>query len=191
VRASRIVLSAIVLGLVATTPSYAAVKKPKPVCNLLTDPSGDGRSSVMPTVEGAPLDIISADVATGKKTLVGVLRVGSTDASAHHWAKAGMGVSLQFKILGTSYAFERKRKAGTAEDYTYTFQGGPVKSFAVTKNTITWTIDRTAIADLKKPRILITGITASSRPFFSNADAASAPANKTYADKYPSCVKAA
>jgi hypothetical protein len=194
VRLRRLALCTLAVSLVATAPTaHAATKKkpkpkPKPVCNLLVDVSGDGRSTVMPTVEGAPMDITGADIATGTKTLVAVLRVGTTDASSYNWAKLGYGVSMQFKILGKTYTFERKRKAGTAETYEDTFQNGPVKSVAVTPTSIAWTIDRTAIDDLKKPKIVITNLTASSRPFVSNGDAGSS--TKTYADKYPSCVRA-
>lgn len=190
-RLRSLVLCSLAVTLVSTTPTAwaAAARAPKPVCNLIVDAKGDGHSTVFPMVESPTLDITGGDVATGKKTLVGVLRVASTDGSNDNWAKLGMRVSLQFTIMGTSYNFERRRKAGTAENYEYTFSGGPVLKGSATKNSITWVIDRKTIPNLAKKNIVISGLSASSDPFSGNADAASSP--KKYADKYPSCVKAA
>lgn len=71
-------------GLVA--PGYAAEAAskpkpaPKPVCLLVTDPTGDAKFQGQGSNYPAD-DIISGDIATGKKTIVGVLRLVSGDTS--------------------------------------------------------------------------------------------------------------
>jgi hypothetical protein len=188
VRLRSIVLGTIAVSLVATSPTYAA-SKPKPACNLLVDAKGDGHSTVFPTVGGDVYDVTGGDIATGKKTLVGVLRVATTDGSSNNYAKLGMKVSLSFTVNGAPYNFTRRRKAGTAEDYEYTFSNGALLKTVVTKTSITWIVDRKLIPELAKPKPVITTLNGKSTPFSGNAD--SAVSAKKYADKYPSCVKAA
>ena len=70
----------IAASLVGVTAAQAATKpKPKPVCNLLTDPAGDADGTflaegVMPASEDG-VDIVTGDVAADKKFLTTVLRV--------------------------------------------------------------------------------------------------------------------
>lgn len=193
-RLRHLAICTLALGLVASASpaATAATKKkkpPKPLCFLLTDVEGDGRSTIMPGVEGPELDILGGDVATGPKTLVAMLRVKSTTGGTP-WSKLGNSVSMTMNIRGTVYSFQRRRAFGMDEKYTYSFSGGSqfLKSTAVTPTTITWTVDRAGIPELKKLNTVITGLAASSQPFTSNADGAGS--NKSYPDKHPSCVRA-
>jgi hypothetical protein len=54
---------------------------PKPSCLMLTDPSGDAKIGGQGN-NYAVDDIVSADISTGKKTIVGVLRLASGDTAS-------------------------------------------------------------------------------------------------------------
>src|SRR3954463_6237254 len=83
-RVARAVRPALVLALATTGLAAPAIAKPKPApkpaCHLVADPEGDAKRH---PIAGAPvaifdspaLDITSADVATGKKTVSVVVRV--------------------------------------------------------------------------------------------------------------------
>ncbi|MBV9097334.1 MAG: hypothetical protein JO079_04670, partial [Frankiaceae bacterium] len=59
----------------------AAVAKAKPSCLMLTDPRGDAKIGGQGN-NYAVDDIVSGDIATGKKTIVGVLRLASGDSAS-------------------------------------------------------------------------------------------------------------
>jgi hypothetical protein len=79
-----LVASGLVVPGVGATAAFAKAKAkpaPKPVCLMLTDQRGDAK------IQGqgnnyAVDDIVSADIATGKKTIVGVLRLASGDSAS-------------------------------------------------------------------------------------------------------------
>lgn len=199
-RLRRLVLCTLALGLVTSSAAMAAPKKPapkpapKPVCLLLTDQSGDGQSKVYPMMNSDALDIISADVVSGAKTFVAVLRLKTTKTDNDNWAMlTGMRWSMAFEVGGTSISFTRYRKAGLTPAYqdAMTVGGGGGASPVTTMNdtTITWTVPRTAIPMLNKAKSSVTNIGAVTYVNSANADDATSKA--TYPDKYPSCVKAA
>src|SRR4051794_35443756 len=73
---------AVLAVLVAPAAHAATYKKHKPAkkyCNSLKDQSGDGKWLLVPVVSSPELDVISGDIATGSKTLVGVLRLAGGD----------------------------------------------------------------------------------------------------------------
>ena len=169
-----------------------AAKPAPPVCHLLTDESGDGYPSVPgPAAKSDALDITGGDVATGKNTVVGVLRVKTTDTANDPLALAGMEWTLSFKIKETQYKFKRMRLAGANETYSYQFLGGTVlqKDLKVTESAteIRWTVPRKGVPDLKKAKMVAHTLTGTSRWFTFNAD--DATTLKTYADLTPSCLK--
>jgi hypothetical protein len=194
--------TALVLGLVAGavhSPAIAAVKKPKPLCKIITDESGDGSSRSVGLISSPALDILSADIATGKKTVVAVLRVATTDVKSDTWIRLGYRWSLSFNIQGINYAFQRQTttdKVSGAVTYSDTYtvgtNAGPMPAGSVTKmdaTSYTWTIPRSAVPGLKKPRQVLNDLQTISYVNGGNADQA-ATATK-YPDQYPSCVKAA
>jgi hypothetical protein len=62
---------ALCVSVVAGGAAVAAPKKVKPVCNIVTDAKGDGQLVATPNAK--PLDIVSADIATGPKTVTAIL----------------------------------------------------------------------------------------------------------------------
>ena len=74
-RLVRPALALALAGSLAGAGFASAAVKPTPVCNLVTDETGDG------LVDQGTLDIVSADVATDGKTLTTVVRIAGTDLS--------------------------------------------------------------------------------------------------------------
>jgi hypothetical protein len=203
-RMRRTVLSTIALALLAPMASAPAVAKakpkpkpPKPVCNLITDETNDSGGLYK---SSKALDVTSADVATGKKTLVAVVRVQTTDMSNDTWAPVGYSWFFGWTIVGTKYAVSARRSFSSADmAFTYKFQ------WTIGTTTIDWpsswakpTIDKTsykfvvprsAIPGLKKSKQVLVDLQTGSGAFGGNADQASSAAK--YPDLYPSCVKAA
>lgn len=189
---TRLVLTcSLALSLAAAgAPAFAAKAKP-PVCRLVVDAKGDGHPQPAPALKSNALDITGADVATGKKTVVAVLRVVDTDTANDPLARMGMEWSVNFSVKGTTYSFQRRRTAGLAEGYRYTFNGLSLDAKAVreTKTEIRWTVARSAVPELKKAKLALENLAATSRWFTFNGDAATS--TKKYADLTPSCLKAA
>lgn len=187
----RLLVACSLLAPLATVvqPAVAAKAKPKPVCHLVVDDKGDGRAQTGGQVLSSPaLDITGADVATGKKQIVAVLRLATTKTEGDPVAALGMKWSVHFKVRGTTYSFERRRVAGADQVYRYEFNGQPVdgKEFPTE---VRFTADRARIPDLGKYKnLVVEGIAATSGVFVTNADAAST--TKKYKDLTPSCLKA-
>lgn len=176
------------------SPVSAAPKKkkapppPPPVCHLLTDERGDGHPAATSALKSDALDITGADVATGRNTIVGVLRVATTDTAMDPMAALSMEWNLSFIVKNKRYKFSRDRVAGAEEKYNYTFQGIPVKDVKENATEIRWTLPRTAVPELKSDKMIKT-IAATSGWFLTNADSGSTM--KTYKDQTPSCLKPA
>ncbi|MDT7537730.1 MAG: hypothetical protein QOI82_1315 [Actinomycetota bacterium] len=75
----------------------------KPVCNLVTDPTGD--SSVYPAggVQEDAMDITSVDLATDKTSVTGVIRIKKLSASSTN-APTGMNWTVNFTADGTVFS---------------------------------------------------------------------------------------
>ena len=107
-RLTALVASLVVAGAASPGVTSAVAKakpKPRPVCLMLTDTPGDAK------VEGqgdnhAIDDIISADIVTGKKTIVGVLRLASGDPTS------GIPTGETYKLQWTQ---TQKGKGGGVE----------------------------------------------------------------------------
>jgi hypothetical protein len=95
---------ALAASLVGAGTAYAVTKpKPKPVCNLLTDPKDDAdgsfiASGIMPNTEDA-VDIVSGDVAADSKFLTTVLRVKKL-ATSSPTAPGGLHWKVFISIAG-------------------------------------------------------------------------------------------
>lgn len=173
------------------SPAVAAPKKPAPVCHLLTDAKDDGYAQAGGAVLRSPaMDIHGADVATGKRDVVVVLRLATTESANDPAAVLGMRWNVNFKVRGTQYSFERRRMAGADDVYVY---GAPGSSdqvkVAETKTEVRWTVPRAAIPELKKPRSVLENLAATNTVFTFNGDAATSP--KKYVDLTPSCLRPA
>jgi hypothetical protein len=198
VRLRRLLLCSVVIGLTATTAPVALAAKPKPrptVCYLLVDQEGDGKAAAAGSVKSPMMDILSADIASGAKTVVGVLRVKTTKAdSSDPVGMLGVRWYLNFQVQGVNYSLTYRRSPGASDAYTgnamTTDDGRNIAVPAtIVGNTIVWTIQRADVPGLKKVNTYIQKITASTSPVVSNGDAADT--QKKYLDKTPSCVKAA
>jgi hypothetical protein len=178
----------IALALVAPMSAHAAVKKKPPTyCNVLTDDPKD---------ENRPyLNVLSADIATGKNELVAVLRMQSTDfpkdliVSELDYAHWTFGVTLN----GVDYDFvyDQKWFHGAKSHGASVAKQGVEHTFAIEGNNYVWRIKRSALPSLnKKPGQKFTQFHAESWYRDSSDDHAYAPPKNFYPDKGLSCVKA-
>lgn len=185
------------IGLVSTSTTgvvFAAAPKPKPLCKLIVDAEGDGRSVAVNAISSPSLDIVSGDVATGKKNIVGVLRLKTTDTSDLA-PKLGARWVLLFTVSGTKYTLTRSLSSGTNGQFTWGMTAGgenvDVSKIAPPKvdaTSITWTVPRSTVSGLKKSKQKLDELAGSTKVGGTNAD--SAPSDKFYPDLHPSCVKA-
>ncbi|HEU0130017.1 MAG TPA: hypothetical protein VFQ85_03380 [Mycobacteriales bacterium] len=193
-RLRTVVLTASVLGLAAslTATADAATAKKKPVCNLITDGTGDGGNRVTRAPSSDALDIVGGDIATGKGTVVGVLRLKGYNLDSDPAAYLGFNWNLRFTIKGTTYAFTyadgRGAYAGPSAAFMMDSAQIATPTVKVAGNTITWSVKRSAVPGLKKSGQTLINLAATSGYDMTSADAAST--TKTYPDLYPSCVKA-
>jgi hypothetical protein len=185
--------------LLSGAAASAASKPPAKVCRQILDDAGDGTN-----VPGGPsndsLDILSADIATGKKNLVVAVRLKSVARDA---ALPG----------GTTHLF-RFSAAGTQHDLVYrVFAGGETEATMavgtsefpvlgvvdVSTATITWTVPRKLVPGLKRAGTKIGSMSVTSsvgnnvklggggtRGGF-NAD--HAETGRTYTDGTPTCLR--
>jgi len=172
------------------------------VCLQITDGTGDGMTLGVPASQDS-LDIVSGDIATGRKNLVAVLRLKST--SPDPVLAGGVTYTFSFTAGGTTYQLVY-RKYGTGETEseivtgTGTSSGQSVDAVGDhTTSIITWVVPRTLVAALKKPGAKLTGIgagtavsdnfklpTGTMKGSFGADDAKSA---KSYTDMTATCLK--
>ncbi len=195
-RSRPLLLCAVSAALLVSTGVASAAKK----CNLVSDGSGDanfiGPAGVAPNVN--QLDIRSGDVATGKKTLVVVLRLESADGKGAQAAALGMTYQVSFAISGVQHVFKRTLPmGGSAYTDSATANGVAIAGLAVKSDakTITWTVPRANVPKLKSAtkKTVITGIflQATAPEAHDYAPNDSRPSSATYPDRAPSCVSAA
>lgn len=185
----------------------AAFAAPKAACLLLVDASGDAVLA-----DGGPnraaLDVLSADVATGRRNLVGVLRMASTTGDPTvlagttytlAWSASGVGQSLTLR----TYADGTRTGLFDANTATAGEMEVPVL-VDNTSRTVTWTVGRRANPLLSKKGTRFGGLSVVTSPglhartsdpvgadlsFAQNGGGDSASSGKTYTDLAPSCVK--
>lgn len=194
---SRVVIVPLSLCAIATfafaSPAVAeqpeeATAPPKKVCHLLTDPEGDGRSGVVPLLASPALDILSGDVASGDTTVVGVLRLKTTDLTNDPAALLGMRWVFGFTIDRADYLFSTTYSPNGGHRQDFTGGDGTGLSATVGPNSITWTLPRSAFPNLTTGSVF-TQLRAVTSVFGGSADVALS--SRTYTDQTPSCVPAA
>lgn len=196
--ALRPALAAAVVAALAL--SGAALAAPaKPVCNLITDPTGDV------TLPSPNLDIVSADIATNAKKLTGVIRVAKL-ANSDGTAPTGVAYNFRFKVPGQDTQFYLLASAEPSPLGDTTFEYGTIE----TGNRLTPLGDATGKFDLAKNEVRITAPTklgglANVKPgtkvvslqaltqrrfvvLLSGADSTVLDASKSYTAGTPSCV---
>jgi hypothetical protein len=194
---SRPALAAAAALTLLVAPAVDAVAKakpkPKPLCTLLTDITGDGKMNLAPVVSSPALDIVSGDIATGSKTMVAVLRLGSTDYSPANdpWARSGYDWYLATtSTLGHSYSFTVSLGYLGTMTPAATVDGQTVAvDFKVVGNTFQWTMQRKLSPDLSRPKNVLHEFRAGSNVESTSADRALTSTTK-YPDRASSCVHA-
>lgn len=192
-RVRTILTCVLAISLVGATSAVAATKpRPKPLCTLLKDDSGDG-TWVVPVVESPALDIISGDISTGPKTMVAVLRLGSTDFAPTSDKWSSTGYSWSFGVtssLGQKYQFEAARHVTGTMDEDVTVDGKSVPfQFKIVGKTFVWTIQRKVSPNLSRPKNVFREFRGGSEVESSTADGAFTGAS-VYPDRASSCVHA-
>jgi hypothetical protein len=192
-----LLLTAVVAALATTTPAFAKAKPVITYCNLVQDKTGDGHSSTYSFVTSPALDLVSADIATGKTELVAVLRLGGTTTTDSNWGTIGSyGWDLKAQAGGTTYEFQMTRRSpinGGGDHWTATVGDAAVaiKSTKITPNSFEWHISRSLLTVLnKKAGQVFTSFDAHTSWNSSTADTPDKALPK-YPDKAKSCVKAA
>lgn len=204
--APLITATALVAGGALAGSSHAAGS----ACRLLLDSSGDAQLAAPASPNIPPLDIQSADIATGSKNLVGVIRVASLADDAQ--TTGGSTYSLTWHSHGYEQSFALVRYANGVQDATYTYkkEGATGSASAVSAtalldpatSTITWTLARSKSPVLRSQKKLylakLTGLAAAAAPginskgaftFSGSFNGDTAKNGKTYIDGSSSCVK--
>lgn len=196
VRLAALASAALAAAVLAAPASAAGV------CLQLVDDAGDGTVAVLPPQDA--LDILSGDIATGKKNLVGALRMKSVKPSGV--LAGGVTYQLKFASSGTPYVLtfyqygtgEREATLAVGEGTAATTSSA---DFLVDEGTgtITWVVARKSIPALKKPGAKFSGLAATSysatnvrtpssdTKMSSSADQAAS--GKTYVDGTTTCLK--
>lgn len=127
-RIARLARPALCLALAAslTAAGVAAAAtrpKPKPVCNLITDPSGDANGFVV-TDTGLPvppsndnLDVVSADIASNAKTITAAIRLKALGEDAT--SPAGSTVYFNFFVNGKQQYLNADLDGSGGATYSY------------------------------------------------------------------------
>ena len=187
---------AAVLVAIAAVPGHAA----KTSCQLLVDGTGDA-----PLVPMGPssnsVDIRSADIATGKHSIVGVLRLASLATDPQ--TTGGSVYSLTWSVGDKPHTFRLTvySDGSTAADFTVDSKSSRPVTAIIDRSTssIIWTAARRSDPSLKTPGVKLVGLAATAQPSVSSGtgpattsialDGDSAAHGKTYVDSTPSCVK--
>jgi hypothetical protein len=209
----RALVGGLLLGsmIASSTVTVAAARsRPDPVCNLLVDAPGDGHSTKVSAVSSPALDVLSGDVATGRTSLVAVLRLASTDLSNDVWSNAGYHWKLTARSAsGAFYMFRVYYSVPSVDSRTtpphvggsmlveFTVDGTRVPSdasdFKVVGNTFVWTIKKSAVSDLARPKNVLSQLQAETLDLAQQdvADSASSDSAARYPVGAPSCVNPA
>ncbi|HWL36088.1 MAG TPA: hypothetical protein VNQ77_07820 [Frankiaceae bacterium] len=153
-RTTRLAVPVAVL-LAASGLNAASAAARKPVCLQVVDASGDGMVAADQTSEA--LDILSGDIATGKRNLVAAMRLTTVERDQFQttgvtyvwtWSVGGVTQRLAYYVYvggTTSASFDPNTAAGASGDEVN------VSAFAdgATK-TITWTVARKLLGPVKK-----------------------------------------
>lgn len=190
----RLALVALVLGsTLPTVPAMAA--KPLP-CKQISDSDGDG--TINPIGLSSPaLDILSADVSTGRNEVTAILRLKSAAVENDNYLKGGAIWNFNVTAGGIKYSFHANWPSAVRVDPP-ALSGGltagsnesvPAATFRRVGNDFVWTVSRAAVPVLKKAKQYILVTAASSGADSLSADAAFAKTNTKYLDKSVTCLR--
>jgi hypothetical protein len=121
VRAAILVLALLPVG-AASTALATTKPKPKPVCNIVTDPTGDAAYNGAVKGEGND-DIVSADIASDGKTLTAVMRLAALD-STDPQSPLGHNYIISFSTKkAENVLFMAVRTYATGTKFLYGYEG--------------------------------------------------------------------
>jgi hypothetical protein len=191
----------------AAALSAAALAVPAsaaPLCMQITDETGDGALLALAPANRDTLDIVSADVATGKKNVVGALRLKSV--ASDPTLVGGVVYQVKWVADGTPYVFEYRVYATGEKEGTLNVGASP--NLVVTPvdvvidastSTVTWTAPRKTVPALKKTGTKFTSLRATtaigqswkvaSGSSKGSTGADLAETGKSYTDLTPTCLK--
>jgi hypothetical protein len=188
----RVALAVLVLGsLLPAVPASAA--KPKP-CKQITDDEGDGAVNPL-GLKSPALDVLSADVSSGKTQVTAILRLKSGAVESDPYLKGGAQWNFNVTAGGIKYSFYAKWP--TAINPAPALYGGltagnnpatPAATFTRVGNDFLWTVPRAAMPILKKSKQYIFVTSASTGADSLSADSAFAAVNTKYLDKTVTCL---
>jgi hypothetical protein len=201
-RLRPVILSTLALGVVAGGSALAA---PRPVCNLVSDTEGDGKQRFFAQEATAPtsspyLDIVNVDVATGKKEVVGVIKLKSAETTSDPTTMLPPGIkwSMSFKIGNTNHSFTltRTTAAGSSrptDTATASIGGTIVQGVVATVDStaVTFKLPRTSVPALKRTKQVLSDIVATSHMWATVSDNAYGTGTEKYVDLTPSCLRPA
>lgn len=198
-------VSVVLAAAALASPGQAAATT---ACKLLVDAAGDAAlTPATPNI--ASLDILSADIASGPRNMVGVLRLASLASDPQ--TSGGSTYSLSWSANGTPQKLLFTVYVDGTSASTFTRDGAPgsgsseAAAVAVDKSTstITWSVPRKSnpvlkAATMAKP-VKFTGLAASAQPatnvkvsgvtFSGSYDGDSAQGGRAYTDSARTCVK--
>lgn len=200
-------------ALCVLTGANHALAAAKPACLLVVDAAGDGTSFGGTLPNRDSLDIRSADIATGPRNLVGVIRLGSVNADPT--LATGVNYTLAWRAGAVHQAFSLIQYADGSRSAVFdpnagsTAGGTPSKATYIVQaatNTLTFSVPRKANPVLAKRGTKFSGLSVIAAPDanvgvnqngftftfdgdFGNIDGDTASSGKTYTDLTRSCVK--
>jgi hypothetical protein len=199
-------------ALFATCGAPQALAAAKASCLVVVDAAGDGTSVNGTVPHRDSLDILSADVATGARNLVAVVRLGSVELDPT--LATGVAYDFTWRAGGTDQGFsliqypDGSRVASFYPDLGRdSTQSVPATATVdSTTKSLVWSVARKANPVLAKRGAKFTSMTVTSAPgtnlgvnqaggsftfsgSFGNLDGDRAESVKSYTDLTPSCVK--
>lgn len=122
-RLARPALALALIGsLAGAGAASAAVAKPKPVCNLVTDATGDAPTNVATDAQDDNFDIVSVDIASDKNNITAVLRLKALAATSTN-SPEGINWGVNFEVEGTTFTMAAHSGPTGSIIYDASYQG--------------------------------------------------------------------
>jgi hypothetical protein len=198
--------AAVAAATLAVAPAAGAVARKPPICKQLTDADNDSKAFFV-VGDSPSLEIVSADLATGRRNLVAVLRMKSVERD--RMTTAGLTYSWRFTVGGKAQElvyylynngqgeafYDLDRTNGQSQDAI------PVTGVIDPKtSSVVWTVPRKAVPALGKAGAKFTELsamvkvgnniwTSSGLMHGSSGSGDLVDTTRTYTDLTPTCLK--
>lgn len=185
-RFHRALLAAALLGSLAAPAAVDAVPPTIKGCRHLVVDEDKGGSS--------PLDILTADFASGRSAFVAVMRLKTLNESSELQAPLGLRWVLNFTLDSQKHTLVVRRPFGTTRSYVASYkigdQDGTTPTLKVDGDSFTWTLPVSKVPGLTKRNAMLSNISGGSFRYLTNADDAPGDAAK-YKPGSVGCYRAA